>query len=180
MTFDEACWVLGIEPGTDYVTAHRAYRSRARESHPDTASPANRTAAADEMARINAAWRLLRDELQPPALASGEGSPHVDESEREEPAPVHRRGRRTSLLVAAAAVVVVGAGLAATQLGGGTTGPQDYVGACLDAEGGVVDCGGSSANVEVVEQVTTAEDCDGPVFADTTGATFFCTRALDA
>lgn len=49
--------VLGVSRGVDAPTLGRAYRRRAKEAHPDAGG------SNEEMARINAAWRAIREWL---------------------------------------------------------------------------------------------------------------------
>jgi curved DNA-binding protein CbpA len=62
---------LGVPPGADADTLHRAYRSRARQLHPDAsgAMPGGEEA----MRRLNVAWSVLRDPARRAAYDAGLG-----------------------------------------------------------------------------------------------------------
>lgn len=49
--------LLGIDPSATPAEIHAAYRTRARQAHPDT----GHTATGDQMAAINEAWHVLGD-----------------------------------------------------------------------------------------------------------------------
>lgn len=49
--------VLGVAPSAPHQTVQRAYRERIRTTHPDVAGEAG----AERAARINEAWRVLKD-----------------------------------------------------------------------------------------------------------------------
>lgn len=177
MTIDEAFDVLGLPPDADYVTARRTYRARARSCHPDTASPEARGAAADEMSQVNAAWAIVRGELRTPALGSAE---EIDAEERAfwDAAPVPQEPtprRRSGLLVGSVAALVLAAAtgaVVATTAGGATA--QDYVGACLTEQGDVVDCSADRAELEVSSVLPSPDGCDGVLFSDAGGDSYFC------
>ena len=68
--------VLGVDPAAAEAEVRAAYRRLARVTHPDTAGDA----AANSMARLNEAWRVLSDparravydaSLRPPSASSG-------------------------------------------------------------------------------------------------------------
>ncbi len=185
MKIREAYEVLGIEPGTDYVAAHRAYRARARAHHPDTVAADRRGEAAHEMARINQAWKLLREELKAPAIEAthepgDDGGLRPEDFREQEPTTTPWFRRRTPLAAAAALLVVAGVGVALGVGGSSDPSPQDYIGSCLNAAGDVRTCGDDDAAFEVVETSDDPGVCEGDVFSDADGGTFFCTRAAGA
>ena len=162
--------MLGVEAGATYAAAHRAYRIRARSTHPDTAAADGRQPTVDEMARLNLAWAVVRAEL------AEQAAEHPSEPPGARRVPARGRTPRQMSAVAAA-VIVAGLGLV-TVLPGGDASPQDYLGACLTGSGDVVDCSGDDASVRVTDQVPSSQDCEGQVFASPSRDAFFCTVPL--
>ncbi len=54
--------VLGVHPLSTLEELRAAYRSRARECHPDIAADQSKPVSGIDMVRLNEAWRVLSDE----------------------------------------------------------------------------------------------------------------------
>lgn len=92
---------LGVTPAASADEIRAAYRSRARRLHPDHAGPVPSTdarRAAEEMAAVNEAWRVLRDPARRAAydasLRSGTpgGDVRASAPTPPDPEPVHVSG----------------------------------------------------------------------------------------
>lgn len=80
----EAFAVVGVSRNASREEARRAYRERARLLHPDRASEADQQTAADAMAQLNEAWRILSQAYSETATPN---APTVDQPESRPPPP---------------------------------------------------------------------------------------------
>lgn len=56
--------ILGVAPNATQREIRDAYRSRARDMHPDKVPAADRDRASQQMAELNAAWEVLSDSVK--------------------------------------------------------------------------------------------------------------------